>query len=447
MVPECPLGTLPSGWMLTTLGDVCHRNGGSIQTGPFGSQLHASDYVAHGVPSIMPQNIGDNRVLPDGIARISEEDAHRLARYRVRAGDIVYSRRGDLERRALIRETENEWLCGTGCLRVRVGKGEVDPEYTSYYLAHPVVRAWIVRHAVGATMLNLNTSILGALPFAFPPVLNQVVIARILGTLDDKIELNRRMNETLEEIARTLFRSWFVDFDPVRAKAEGQEPFGMDEMTAGLFPDSLQESVVGELPRGWAATSLDKVAHFLNGLPLQKYPPRGDGLDLPIIKIAQLRSRSTASCDMANGDVPELYRIQNGDILFSWSGTLEVDLWCSGDGALNQHLFKVTSADYPNWLILQWLCYHLPTFRRIASSKATTMGHIQRHHIAEAVVAIPPPRLLSRLSTTFQPLLDLVVENRLQNLTLAGLRDALLPKLLSGEIRVREAERVVEAVA
>lgn len=123
-----------------SLAVLCEEGGGEIQTGPFGSQLHASDYVEQGVPSIMPKNIGDNRVLTEDIARITEEDAQRLARYRVRPGDIVYSRRGDVEKRALICEAEDGWLCGTGCLRVRPGKAGLDSVYLSYYLAHPAVR-------------------------------------------------------------------------------------------------------------------------------------------------------------------------------------------------------------------------------------------------------------------------------------------------------------------
>ena len=189
--------SLPSDWNYITLGDVCSRGGGNVQTGPFGSQLHASDYVADGIPSIMPQNIGDNRLVEDEIARIAPQDAMRLSRYRVRKGDIVYSRRCDVERRALIREREDGWLCGTGCLRVRLGEKGANPTYTYYYLGHPAVREWIVRHAHGATMPNLNTSILSALPFVLPPPIEQRAIAGVLCALDDKIELNRRMNETL----------------------------------------------------------------------------------------------------------------------------------------------------------------------------------------------------------------------------------------------------------
>src|SRR5207249_2893431 len=146
------------------------RGGGVIQTGPFGSELHASDYVSVGIPSIMPTNIGENRIITEGIARITPEDAARLSRYLVRSGDIVYSRRGDIERRALIRDQENGWLCGTGCLMVRLGDDSgVDPVYASYYLSHSAVRQWLVQQAVGDTMPNLNISIMQALPFVVPP--------------------------------------------------------------------------------------------------------------------------------------------------------------------------------------------------------------------------------------------------------------------------------------
>ena len=203
----------------------------------------------------MPQNIGDNRVIEDGIARITADDAERLSRYLVRTGDIVYSRRGDVEKRALIRSSEDGWLCGTGCLRVRFGGHGEDPSYASYYLGHPEVRAWIVRHAQGATMPNLNTSILSSLPFVVPPIEEQRAIAHILGTLDDKIELNRRMNETLEEMVQAIFKSWFVDFDPVRAKAEGRDP-GLPQHIADLFPDRFEDSELGVMR--WLSTVDDE---------------------------------------------------------------------------------------------------------------------------------------------------------------------------------------------
>jgi type I restriction enzyme S subunit len=253
-------------WEETTLGKICEESGGNIQTGPFGSQLHASDYVPVGVPSIMPQNIGDNRVMTDSIARITDADARRLSRYLVKSGDIVYSRRGDVERRALIRETEEGWLCGTGCLRVRFGdKKPISSTFMSYYLDAPNIRMWIVQHAHGATMPNLNTAILSDVPVRLPPYQEQKAIADVLSALDDKIELNRQMNQTLEATAQALFKSWFVDFDPVQAKAEGRKPEGMNDVTATLFPSAFTESKLGPIPEGWAISEIGKEVEVVGG--------------------------------------------------------------------------------------------------------------------------------------------------------------------------------------
>jgi type I restriction enzyme S subunit len=275
--------SLPFHWEVVTLGEACKRGGGDIQTGPFGSQLHASDYVPVGIPSIMPKNIGENRVDTTDIARITTEDAKRLSRYLVQPGDIVYSRRGDVERRALIREEEDGWLCGTGCLRVRLGKGIVAPLYASYYLGHPSVREWIVRHAIGATMPNLNTSILSSLPFVVPPLDEQKAIAHILSTLDDKIELNQQMNHTLESIARALFKSWFIDFDPVHAKLDGRQPAGMDAETAALFPDEFEDSALGKIPKGWTIGKLEGIADVVMGASPKGDTYNEDGIGTPLV--------------------------------------------------------------------------------------------------------------------------------------------------------------------
>ena len=224
----------------------------------------------------MPKNIGDNRIVQDGIARITEEDAARLSRYLLHSGDIVYSRRGDVERRALVRSDQDGWLCGTGCLRVRFGDGPVLPEYATYYLAHPHVRAYIVQHAIGATMPNLNTSILSRVPFLLPPKREQLAISSLLGTLDDKSDLNRRMNETLEAMARAIFKDWFVDFGPTRAKAEGRAPYLAPELW-DLFPDRLNDQ---HIPAGWRVLTVGACFHLTMGQspPGSTYNKEGKGL-------------------------------------------------------------------------------------------------------------------------------------------------------------------------
>jgi type I restriction enzyme S subunit len=281
-----------------------------------------------------------------------------------------------------------------------------------------------------------------------PPLPEQRAIAHILGTLDDKIELNRRMSETLEQMARALFKAWFVDFEPVRAKMEGrwrrgESLPGLPAHLYDLFPDRLVDSELGEIPEGWGVKGLDEIARFLNGLALQKYPPT-DNRSLPVIKIAQLRAGNTSGADQASADISPEYVVDDGDILFSWSGSLECVVWTGGKGALNQHLFKVSSDGYPRWLCYFAVHMHLEDFRRIAAGKATTMGHIQRHHLSDARLAVPPVALLGIMDSYISPTFEASWKQNLESRTLAALRDTLLPKLIRGEIRVKDAERFLE---
>ena len=304
----------------------------------------------------------------------------------------------------------------------------------------------IQHQATGSVQDNINLGTLNRLYFPLPPLPEQKAIARILGTLDDKIELNQQMNRTLEATARAIFKSWFVDFDPVRALMDGRQPEGMDAQTAALFPDAFEDSELGMIPKGWEIKTLDAIAQFLNGLALQKYPPKDNG-HLPVIKIAELRRGITEQSGRASLEVPEEYVIEDGDVLFSWSGSLVNCIWCGGKGALNQHLFKVTSEDYPKWFYYQWINYHLPNFQAIAASKATTMGHIKRQHLTEALLIVPDEKILSAIDKVMSPFIEKYIRNSLESRNLVNLRDTLLPKLMSGEIRVVEAEKMVEDVA
>jgi len=321
-------------------------------------------------------------------------------------------------------------------------KPGIDQSFLFYWMASEEFIEAATRASEGTKMPRAKWNFVEKIVGFIPPLPEQRAIAHILGTLDDKIELNQRMNETLEQMAQAIFKSWFVDFDPVRAKAEGRDT-GLPKHIADLFPVKFQDSELGEIPEGWRVEALDTVTDFLNGLSLQNYPPESKDY-LPIIKIAQLRKGSTEGSDRASINISPSYIIEDGDILFSWSGSLEVVIWCGGRGALNQHLFKVTSRKYPKWFYFLWTKEYLPAFREIAAGKATTMGHIQRHHLQEALVLIPQEFVLKAIDNLLAPIIDNIITNNLQSRTLASLRDALLPKLLSGEIRVREVEKMVE---
>lgn len=296
----------------------------------------------------------------------------------------------------------------------------------------------------GSAQPSLNRNYIASIEVNLPDVHIQIRIAKLIAAFDDKIELNHQMNRTLEQMARALFKSWFIDFDPVHAKQRGEQPAGMDAETAALFPDRFVEIDGKEVPEGWKVKALDSVADFLNGLALQKYPPTGED-DLPIIKIAQLRKGNTEGSGLAGRNVGSKYTVQDGDILFSWSGSLEVVRWSGGEGALNQHLFKVTSSTQPAWFVYYWLLEHLPHFREIAANKATTMGHIQRGHLTDAKVYVPEKNLLDALGQQMQPVFERIFQNDLEARRLAELRDSLLPRLLSGELDVSDWETAVEA--
>jgi len=260
-------------------------------------------------------------------------------------------------------------------------------------------------------------------------------MAHILGTLDDKIENNRRISATLEAMARALYKAWFVDFEPVRAKMAGHPSASAPGDLTDLFPDRLVPSELGDIPEGWRAAALDDIATFLNGLAMQKFPADG-GDTLPVIKIAQLRAGSTAGADRANLSIPSDYIVHDGDILFSWSGSLECVLWAGGTGALNQHLFKVTSVRYPEWLAYLGVQQHLEEFRSVAAGKATTMGHIQRGNLSDAMIALASDGLLESATKVIEPVLQESWKTRVECRTLGELRDALLPGLVSGALQV-----------
>lgn len=327
--------------------------------------------------------------------------------------------------------TEDFWPLNTA-LYVRDFKGN-HPRFISYFLRTIDFFAYSDKAAVP----GLNRNHLHMAPVTIPDLDTQRAIASVLGSIDDKIEQNRRTARALERLAQAIFRAWFVDFEPVKAKAAGAASFpSMPQAVFDALPTTFTDSELGPVPEGWELRALSEVATFLNGLALQKYPPRGDGHDLPVIKIAQLRKGTTEGADWANGSVPSQYVIEDGDLLFSWSGTLEVEFWLGGRGALNQHLFKVTSSRFPTWLCLLWIRQHLPWFRAIAASKATTMGHIQRGHLEAAQVAVPPDAILSAAEVVLGPIYDQYAQLQIEARCLGRMRDFLLPELLSGRVGV-----------
>ena len=234
-------------------------------------------------------------------------------------------------------------------------------------------------------------------------------IAGILGSIDDKIEQNIAINNNLLEQARAIFESEFLSHD--------------------------------SLPCGWTKGNLTTIANYLNGLAMQKFRPSPEETGIPVLKIKELRQGFCDSdSELCSPSIKSEYIIADGDVIFSWSGSLLVDFWCGGRCGLNQHLFKVTSNDYDPWFYFAWTNHHLSKFVAIAADKATTMGHIKREDLVKSEVVIPSKEDYERIGAILAPMYELIVSNRLENKKLSALRDSILPRLMNGELDVSEVE-------
>lgn len=303
-------GAFAGDYVVERLASLCASDGG-VQTGPFGSQLHQEDYVAVGTPIITVEHLGDNRIIHQDLPRVSDQDRDRLSKYQLREGDIVFSRVGSVDRRALVRKKEDGWLFSGRCLRVRPDNKKIDSTYLSYFFGHPAFKEHIRSIAVGATMPSLNTQLLSGVFIPHPKDLReQHTIAHILGTLDDKIELNRQMNETLEAMARALFKSWFVDFEPVRAKSEGRDT-GLPKEIADLFPDSFEDSELGEVPKGWAVGPLPD---FIEVNPLRSLRK---GEEAPYLDMANVPTNTARANEVVQREFSSGTKFRNGDTLLA----------------------------------------------------------------------------------------------------------------------------------
>jgi len=389
-------------WKTLTLEQVCEL----VTDGSHNSPKN----FAGGFPMASVKDMTRERITIETCRTISKEDFLLLVKNgcQPKDGDVLIAKDGAtcLDTVCVYRQKDEIVLLSS--IAILRPSESLDSDYLRYYLEAPGTKSMLKSGFIsGSAIPRVVLKDFRRAPITLPPLSEQRAIARILGALDDKIELNRRMNATLESMARAVFRQWFVE---------------------------------GEEVRRWEEKSLDEIADFLNGLALQKFPADGEEY-LPVIKISQLRTNDTNDADKASINVPPQYIVEDGDILFSWSGSLTVVVWCGGKGALNQHLFKVTSDKYPKWFYYYWTKHHLAEFQEIAAGKATTMGHIQRYHLSAAKVLVPSDNELQKMDKLMSPLLDKVIVNNLESRTLASLRDGLLPKLMSGEVRVKDVEK------
>lgn len=326
------------------------------------------------------------------------------AKKRIKKNDLLFSEiRPANGRYALVVDDVENYVVSTKLMVLRSSEN-ILPNFLNIFLTSKDMLEYLQMLAEdrSGTFPQITFDNISNIDISLPPIEEQKAIAEVLSSLDDKIDLLHRQNHTLESLAQTLFRQWFIE----EAKEE------------------------------WEEKPLSKIADFLNGLACQKFPPQNDIDKLPVLKIKDLKDGISENSDYVTSDVKPEYIVNNGDVIFAWSASLMVKIWDGEQCVLNQHLFKVTSKDFPKWFYYHWCKYHLDNFIAISSAHATTMGHIKRGDLDEAMCVIPSSEELIKMDDEISPIFEKIETNSRQIKSLEKMRDTLLPKLLSGEVRV-----------
>lgn len=340
------------------------------------------------------------------------DDEHfrqRIKRAKPQSGDLIITREAPIGEVGMI-PANIECCLGQRMVLLRVDQSICDNFYLLYSLQSPYVKNQISwSEGTGTTVSNLRIPHLENIKIPYIPLELQKRVSSVLRVIEEKIFNNSKINENLEQQAQAIFAQEFLNRSSV--------------------------------PDDWKEGSLLDIADYLNGLAMQKFRPSDDEIGLPVLKIKELRQGSCdSSSDLCSASIKPIYIIHDGDVIFSWSGSLLVDFWCGGTCGLNQHLFKVTSQKYDKWFYYAWTKHHLDRFIAVAADKATTMGHIKREDLAKAEVLIPNNADYSRIGSLLQPIYNLIIANRIENKKLAEIRGSLLPKLMSGEINILESD-------
>ena len=435
----------------TTIGALLARDGGNVKTGPFGTTLKAKEYSKEGVPLISVGEIGYGALrIKESTPRAPPEVVERLPEYVLQAGDIVFGRKGAVDRLAMVKPEQAGWFLGSDGIRLRL-PSTCDARFIAYQLQGHEARSWLLQHATGTTMASLNQSTIERLPIVLPPLADQRAIAYILGTLDDKIELNRRMNEMLEAMARALFKSWFVDFDPVRAKMEGRHT-GLPDHLADLFPDRLVDSEMGEMPDGWAVRTLGDLCHkpqYGYTASAQSEPVGPQFLRITDINKDSWVSWSRVPYCKATDDEFSKYRLGKGDVLIARMADPGHGILVEEDvGAVfASYLIRFRPVENHTARLLQyWLKSDAYWDLVRGRATGTTRRSLNARVLSLFPLVAPPNAVVGAFARVVGALRDRLVTNVEEMELLAALRDTLLPKLISGEIRVPDAEMALESV-
>lgn len=388
------------------------------------------DFIEFGIPFIMASNLNNSRINFESCKYISEIQASKLRKGFSIEGDVLLTHKASIGRTAIVPEIDTEYIMLTPQVtyyRIK-NKKVLNNTFLKYYFDfQPFQDLLALWSGAGSTRAYLGITGQKNLSISYPNIATQKQIAKILSDLDAKIELNNKINTELEAMAKLIYDYWFVQFD---FPDKNGKPY---KYSGGKMV--YNEELKREIPDGWEVGTLLEIANFQNGLACQKYRPINSDF-LRVIKIKDMKEGFSAKTEKVRPDVPDKIKIFNGDILFSWSASLEVIQWSGGKGALNQHIFKVTSEKYPKSYYYFELLNYLQHFKMMAELRKTTMGHITQEHLKQSRIVIPAEKKINQLNRVINPILEKVNIKKIENQKLAELRDWLLPMLMNGQVRV-----------
>ena len=358
-----------------------------------------------------------------------------ISKFQLKKGQVALTKdsetRDDIGVPTYIADDFDDVILGYHCALITPNKDILDGRYLNALLHTDYAKKYFACNASGSGQrYALSVEALNSFPVPMIPLRNQERIGEIFSALDKKIELNRRINQNLEAMAKQFYDYWFVQFDFPNEEGKPYKSSGGKMV--------WNEKLKRNIPVGWHCGNLFEIAVFTNGLACQKFRPKDDEESLPVIKIREMHDGISDDTEEVTSNIPESVKVYNGDVLFSWSASLEVMLWAYGLGGLNQHIFKVTSAnDFPKSFYYFQLLDYIDVFKKVAEARKTTMGHITQDHLQQSTIAIPDNKDIAvRFEELISPIFEQVVKLHEEISYLIKQRDELLPLLMNGQVSV-----------
>ncbi len=433
---------MSSEWPVVSIDDIKAARGGSIAIGPFGSRMKSDCYVSEGVRVVRGTNLTGGRSFSGDFVFITSEKAVELNSANLSPNDLVFPHRGAIGEVGLVPNDGEQYVLSSSLMKLSCDVDRAHPDFIYYYFKSEAGRFELLKNSsqVGTPGIGQPLTSLRQIKLKLPPVDEQRSIAAMLRSLDDRIALLRETNATLEAIAQALFKSWFVDFDPVRAKQQGVAPAGMGEAMAALFPDRFGDSQRGSIPLGWSVEPIYDLASVIYGAPFASSKFNGEGIGRPLIRIRDLRDEAPG---VYTPEVhPKGYVVQAGDIVVGMDGEFRAYLWGGEEAWLNQRVCVFApKPGVPAAFVrstIEPLLAHVE-----ATETATTVIHLGKNDIDRFRALVPSREVLLAFANVVAPMYERIVSNKQAARTLATLRDTLLPRLISGQLRLPQAEALL----